>query len=254
MPMGCMSFQHVSSVSFHIAALIGHVRILCRAVSCSKVAHLVHGVGVRTPSLYSTLLWELSRSSSIVMLFVVGFFHIFRMHSCVCLLCVFIILPFDGLSAQVSICFRVRCSFITSLTPLCMCLIVVLPSESVTRSPAINCSSFSMASMSWVVCLCASFACRSAAAFPIEARSLCPVWALTCAMVVLAPCCSRMAMARAIEIRYGLAVQRSGGVDPFVRVYAVIALIELSESVYSFSATVTGMERIPLFMAAISAT
>ncbi len=109
-PMGCISFQHFSSVSFHIVALHGHVRILCRAVSCSKVAHLVHGVGVRIPFLYSTLLWELSRSSSIVMLFVVGFFHIFRMHSCVCFLCVFIILPFDGLSAHVSICFRVRYS------------------------------------------------------------------------------------------------------------------------------------------------
>ena len=63
-----------------------------------------------------------------------------------------------------------------------------------------------------------------------------------------------MAMARAIEMRYGLAVHLSGGVEPFVRVYARIALIELSESVYSCSATVIGMERIPLFMAAISAT
>ena len=104
MPMGCMSFQHFSSVSFHISALHGHVRILWRAVSCSKVAHLVQGWGVLFPSVYSVLLCELSRSRSIVLLFVVGFFQILRMHSNVCLLYVLIILPFDGLSAHFSTC------------------------------------------------------------------------------------------------------------------------------------------------------
>ena len=98
-----------------------------------------------------------------------------------------------------------------------MCLVIVSPSGSVVRKPATKGSSFSMVLMSWGLCLWASFACRSAAAFPIDARSLSPVWALTWVMVVLAPWSCRVAMALAIEMRYGLAVHLSGGVDPFVR-------------------------------------
>ena len=88
-----------------------------------------------------------------MILFVVGVFHTFRMHSIVCLLCVLIILPFDGLSAHVLICIMVRCFLISSLTPLCMCSVVVLPSLSVVRRPAVKGSSFSMVFMSWGLCL-----------------------------------------------------------------------------------------------------
>ena len=69
------------------------------------------------------------------MLFVVGVFQTFRMHSSVCLLCALIILPFDGLSAHVVVCIWVRCFLISSLTPLCMCSVVILPSLSVIRMP-----------------------------------------------------------------------------------------------------------------------
>ena len=87
------------------------------------------------------------------MLFVVGVFQTFRMHSSVCLLCALIILPFDGLSAHVVVCIWVRCFLISSLTPLCMCSVVILPSLSVIRMPAVKGSSFSMVFMSWGSCL-----------------------------------------------------------------------------------------------------